>query len=467
MSNSVDGGQDATGPVATADELCLSLALNLGWQFEQLFRSVPRSYQPVQPLPGRLRGLSELTHCQRFERHLDEVHVTLARLVALTPWDDDIHAPTTANIRSSYARLVPSVEHDVAATRSSTEQSINAEDMGLPTAPISTQFAENAELVRVDVSELHEEVLIKLMGVSALVGTAYNLGRQLADICSPSQSLDDLRESFKPERLAQQNAWLTEMATILPSHAAKAVGTSLSWWRDVVYLDVLIAGQTKEVSAHLALSPAPGIASRRREHRGPLAKRAFRSAVAQQTIGPEVGSKVVDRYVGALSSQGEIWRALLAGERGALDTLTPDLYIEAARGTLSNLTRLAMRSARVLAVPVALLSVLTAGLVAIVLMQPASGGSKIAGLLGSSALYLLGIWRTTAPRLASLATRLERPLWGAQIDDAVATAITISPAGIADPNGWIKFVAQASDSVPPRSLLTQKAAQSLPLSSSK
>src|SRR5262249_24028126 len=102
--------------------------------------------------------------------------------------------------------------------------------------PPSPANPDPADPYRKAVLDGHLALLIALTAAGATLGKAYNLGRALADPPRPNQELEELQESFAPYRLAQLRHDLDDLASVLPGHAAKAVGQSLTWWRDAVFM---------------------------------------------------------------------------------------------------------------------------------------------------------------------------------------------------------------------------------------
>jgi hypothetical protein len=291
-------------------------ALALGWHIEQLYRSLPKIYQPTPEIPERLRGLRSLQRRQRLQWHLDEVHVGVRNVCDAFVWDSQVSAPSTEQVFACLASLQPKDGAGHGRRRPSPAR----------TRPPSPETEEELAELKAAISTLHEELLIKLMAADARVGTAYNLGRSLADTCRPNQAADDLKETFKVERLAQLNTWLITLATALPDHSAKAVSQSLAWWRDAVYLDVLIVNTSSQIDLVkvMARSTAPGLIARRGLPRSPWNPygEPRKKKIASTRISKLSGDQAA-RYTGALERQGEIWRTLLTGEKDACGLLDP------------------------------------------------------------------------------------------------------------------------------------------------
>src|SRR5262249_46285301 len=151
----------------------------------------------------------------------------------------------------------------------------------------------------------------------ATLGKAYGLGRALADTCRPGQEPADLQDSFDPYRLAQLRHDLDDLASVLPAHAAKAVGQSLTWWRDAVFMaDHSETGQKRRRALVGVRTDAPA-----------LRTRAGRANPEISTASP-IGNMITLRD--AVHRQGELWRVVLTGEQRPQDMLAPGDYLNAA-----------------------------------------------------------------------------------------------------------------------------------------
>jgi len=229
---------------------------------------------------------------------------------------------------------------------------------------------------------LHLELLRWLHATDSNLGKAYDLGRSLAYTCRRPKDANTLRHEFGPYRLINLEGWLADLASALPPHAARAVSISLGIWQSSV--------------------PEPNAAPRR-----------------WQIKDSEQG-----RVLRHLRRQAKLWRALLTGEKRGRDMLRPNDYIDAASRLFSGTSKLAWgfmwRTG--FAVPI----VLAAGTAAVFFILTSGGqqGSKIAGAAGAGAAALGLSWKGTKATLGQLAGKLEQPLWHAELDAAIGSAIT-------------------------------------------
>lgn len=180
--------------------------------------------------------------------------------------------------------------------------------------------------------------------------------------------------SGRIEKTIQQ---LGDLATVLPKHASRSVQLSLAAW-----------SEWNEWRA--------------REH-----------------------LTVTDEQATTLARQGEIWRSLLSGEKAGRDMLDFSDYEAAADLMFQRSGAIVRKFVRVHRVAAAvLLGVVVA---AIALIVVASGVSQvvagIAALLASAGVT----WKAVSTALGNVAVEIGRPLWGAEIDLALAKAITKLP----------------------------------------
>ncbi len=419
------GAVPVTGSVATA--------LNLGWQMQGLFGHLPERREPRRAAPNGLRGLSDLTRFQRCEGWLHAVTVSVDMLCG-KDWPQTLARPNVNEVR---AALTPFAAEDAEAPRG--EKAEGAAVLQRRAAPAVT--ARQAQALRLAVSELHEQLMLTMVGVGPLEGTAYRLGRSLADTCRPSQSVAELKASFDPYRLGQLYAWLTDLASALPPHAARSVRLSLTWWRDTMFIDQVVASPQGRQLLNGLSTTAPGLLARQRRSRL-TGRRPRKIAVTATTVlTPKAPDPI--KYIAALARQGELWRSVLSGEKKATDLLAAADYIGAARSTLHTVWTLIRRPGAAIVIPALLLLLALGGGLLWVSHLNASGGSKIGGYLGIILAGLVAGVRAARPAATSLGTHLEGPLWGAEVDLAVSMALTIPPAGQADPTGWIAFVDRA------------------------
>ena len=415
-------------PQSSGEVPSVRAALDLGWRMQQVYRALPeRPAQARQP-GTTLAGLSDLSKVQRFQRRLDEVEFCLTEVCAGVAWTAAVPQPTTALVRVALEPFQSAVV-TTPAPRTRAE------------APSGIGPA-----LRAAVNDLHEETLIKLNGADARVGTAYGLGRALADTMRTNQSPDELKDNFDPHRLGQLYGWLGDLASALPPHAAKSVRRSLTWWRDTLFVDSPDAiGQDPRavvgvLSDAPSLQPLQTTSSRARAALFPRTRGPLTIAEGTTLADPAKKGKAFDDN--ALQRQGEIWRGLLTGQKQATDVLCADDYLAAAKDNLTLFWRMVSR-ARGLVIPAAILAAGLAVLVTGIAISNANGASKIGGVLGAIITYLAATGKALGPRVAALAKTVETPLWGDTLDLAIAHAITLPPAGLADPAGWLTFAKPA------------------------
>jgi hypothetical protein len=218
------------------------------------------------------------------------------------------------------------------------------------------------------------KVLSALSAADFRLGKAYGIGAALLNLTTRPSPGATLASHLTSERIAPVIAAIDDLGSALPAHAGHGVRDSVREWQKSV------------------------------EQRSPVAPDA-----------PETWLQ--------LARQGELWRAVLAGEKAAPDLLEIDDYVDAA-DRLSHRMRttaiaLAKRFPEVCAA-ILLLLVLGALLIAFTDSEAAivAGAGTILAALGLT-------WRGVGRSLGGLAGKLEQPLWGAEIDIAVTQAITL------------------------------------------
>lgn len=410
----------------------VSAALDLGWRMEQLYRALPERPARARQPQARLGGFSDLNQVQKFQRRLEELEFALTATCNAVVWSAVVTQPSTAAVRTA---LVPFL----AATQGSKTAGVRRAQA------TNTRSPTIAATLREAVNTLHEETLIKLSGADARLGTAYGLGRALADTMRSTGNAEDLKHNFAPYRLGQLYASLTDLASALPPHAAKSVAQSLAWWRDTLYVtNAELLGQNRQImngirtdAPNLLPSRGRNLVTRALATLRPASRNHVRISEKTHLTAARPGASTAFNSE-VMQRQGEIWRGVLTGEKHATDLLTATDYVAAARDTLTMFWRLISRT-RGLIVPAALLSIGFFAVIAAIVYTSASGGSKIGGVLGASVTYLVATGKALGPRVSSLAQDIETPLMGDALDRAIAYAITLPPAGTADPSGWLRF----------------------------
>jgi hypothetical protein len=256
--------------------------------------------------------------------------------------------------------------------------------------------ADEPDKFRRPVEQLHVDVLLALTAADPSLGKAYGLGHALADTCLLPEDRDLFDQAFGP-RIVNIKDWLADLASRFPPHSSRAVVVSLRAWESWAADPKIDEG---------ALD------------------------------WPKQGAGVR----AALRRQGELWRALLSGEKQGRDMLRTTDYLQAARGLIGQTMVMARRFLGRLAIPLALAILSLGGGIAL-LVTTGAGGKVVGALL--TAAGAIGI--TSAgirARLSQVAMQLEARLWGAELDLAIAGAVLIGP------DGWGKSVADDEIDVP-------------------
>jgi hypothetical protein len=254
----------------------------------------------------------------------------------------------------------------------------------IPAVRARLRDAEDAAARHRLVREMHVQLIASLGAVDFRLGKAYGLARALADSCRNPTTMPALRDEFGEARIATLVAWLDDLSSAFPAHAGHSVRESLRRW---------------------------------------------------QRWATDSGEHDADAEVWPLlRRQGDLWRALLSGEKLGVDMLEVDNYLDAADRAFDQMRSLAGRFVRRFPVVAIFAALLFLGGVALIVVG-ASSASVVAGLGGIIASVGL-TWRGIGGSLGRLIGQLERPLWGAALDAAITDAITLTPgAGEDDASG--------------------------------
>lgn len=301
------------------------------------------------------------------------------------------HSPALGPRLPGIGRLSPSQrallrldQVDAAVARLSRQ--ILAGDLRVPTTKALRTLKEDpeagAEQRRRAIYSLHVGLLRTLTAADFRLGKAYGLGRALADCCQTPADLDALAEHFGRYRLDVLRTWLNDSASYLPAHSAKAVLSGLTRWE------------------------------------------AWVSNAEQLLQTPAAWVEDAELIAATLRRQGEMWRAVLSGEKNAQDMLTADSYQKAA----STLVSRAFATAKPFLVkyaPALVLVIVAIAVLARVVFS--SGTSQVVTTIASLATALGITWKTVGTTAERLGEALEKPLWGAELDAAVGEALTYLP----------------------------------------
>jgi hypothetical protein len=287
--------------------------------------------------------------------------------------------------------------------------------------------ASRREEYRAAVSKLHVNLLITLTAADSSYGKAYGLGRALADTTCPHQTPDQLTKSFECHRIGQLYVWLDELASLLPDHAARAVAQSLDWWQQAV----IAAATGSKLSTNSApVSYQANQPTRRRQLTAAFTSHRDRAKPSQTDPPP------MESLAAAVARQGALWRGVLDGDKLCTDLLTPQDYLRAGDRLARRYGDLVGRALRTMPwIFLLLLSVLAAVVLVLVLI-PGSAVVRTATAIAAIAGTFSGIWKITRTRVAPIAAQLETPLWGYELNAAVAEAITVPPVGTPQDPAW-------------------------------
>ena len=267
------------------------------------------------------------------------------------------------------------------------------------------------------------ELLTELTAADPRLGKAYGLGRALADSCHEPDDFDGLKKELNPYRIANLLRWLDDLASAFPPHAAHSVATSLGRWRDALY-------------------PPNDWASAPPRIRGRNSTRGESAAAAREPIN----AKEPDEAEHAVKALRQTRRAMA---RAVVRTRSRDGHARDRQlsrrwqGACAphGRDRQARRPAYA-AVDIGVLALTGAG---VWLLSEGSSSQLVAG--ATSVLAALGLtWKGLGGALGQLAGKLEQPLWGAVLDDAIADAITLLPDNNAETGGdarWRSSLARA------------------------
>ena len=224
---------------------------------------------------------------------------------------------------------------------------------------------------------LHCRLLESLTVTDFRLGKAYGLGRALAEttLVPAAAAADDLAGAFgellAAGRVATIKDWLVELKTMLPDHAAYAVGTGLTDWQQWVAV--------------------------------PRAATDWRSAQLEMRV------------------QGQLWRGLITGEKAAVDMLNLSGYLAAAR-------QIAKRAIIAARWPIVIAVLAAAGVITTVITLPSvSPTARLVTGLAWVGATLAAAFKASGSLLGSAVKDAEGWLWQTELDESVATVATRMP----------------------------------------
>jgi hypothetical protein len=376
-------------------------AFVLGWHVAELFHApVPRSVQHRQARVDKLVGVGELDPLSRARLLLAQVRADLEGAWRL---DDSGQPPP-----------------DLDAVQSLLQAEVRQ--------PGQLQAA---------IAELHQQLLVTLSAADFRLGKAYGLGRALAEtvLLPDAKNPQTFQQGFARYRLANLLGWLADLKSAFPPHAAEAVRGSLqAWtaWSEAPTLHLAPNGErpASDVEADAqplgtAAMPAP---TARVPPSAPVALRSRLTRPPRQPQSRPVDwGSATDResVTRALHRQGQLWRAILSGEKEGVDLLSTDDYLLAADRLLGHIRRLTRDLLRRFWLATAVVAAtLAAALVTVFTVRAAS--PVLAAVLTAAGAIGLG-WRGAASGLGRVLAQTQRPLWESELDVAVARAVTAMP----------------------------------------
>jgi hypothetical protein len=334
----------------------------------ELFLEVGSLERQPQVAPPHLPGLSALGSLQLIQLRLNQVISALSQLSAMV----SRAGLTAAPIKASATGLADQV---------SAWEAAGAPDQA------SVQL-------RSSVLALHVQILNIVTAADVSVGKAYGLGRALADLAlRPAQSTKAAFVDDFDGRVGILQGWLKELKTLLPDHAATSVDISLDLWSEWI----------NKTAAEDAIwgEPAPW----------------------QDGLHP---TATLSLATNTLYVQGTRWRSVLTNEMRASDVLNTSEYIKAGEGLLQRVGAIGRRFVRQYWYLLSGGFVLVVGaVVALLLFQGGSGGGL--GALGAIAAATGLSWKGIQSSLGNAVRKVEPALWGAELDLAIATGITVLP----------------------------------------
>jgi hypothetical protein len=222
--------------------------------------------------------------------------------------------------------------------------------------------------------ELDGRLVAIFSAVDFRLSKAYTVGRGLMNLTSTPPGDRKLADHLSAAAMAPLVADIDDLSSALPPHAGHSVRDSLIEWRASVRTSSRVAPDE------------PGTWKQ-------------------------------------LARQGELWRAMLVGEKSGRDMLEIQDYLDAADRLSRKLRSLTLKFLSRFPEIVVVVLILLAGGIALILFTD-SEATVLAG--AGSVLAALGLtWRGVGRSLGGLASKLEQPLWGAELDTAIRQAITL------------------------------------------
>jgi hypothetical protein len=369
-------------------------AFVLGWHVAELFHAkIPQSTRPRTATRTKLPGIGELDSLSRAQLLLAQVQADLSRVWRLD--DSGGQPPDSEVIRS------------------------------LLEAP-SRRPGELQDAVL----EFHRQLLVALTAADFRRGKAYGLGRALAEsvLLPDARDPESIRQAFARYRLVNLFFWLADLKSAFPPHAAEAVLRSLFEWSSWVEAPTLLladGGQHGASEADAEGRP-PGPQPRLQIGRVAAASWGGRNPVPAKTRAVDWESgQDRESVMRALHRQGQLWLAMLSGERDCLGFLSTDDYLRAGGRLIGDIRQLAFQFVRHFWLVTTMLLVLAAAAIISVFAVHATGAVVTAVVTVAGVISIS--WKGAASGLERVLQQLQRPLWERELQAAIAVAATQLP----------------------------------------
>jgi len=230
---------------------------------------------------------------------------------------------------------------------------------------------------------IHRDLHRELAAQDPRFAKGFDLGRMLADtvLLSHPGTPETILYEFNHYRLRNAHGWLNDLHSLLPDHASNAVIGSLKKWEQWV---------------------------QRNEGVVPI----------------DTSSQA--RFIQTLHDQGEIWRQLLCGEKAAVDFLDAKSYKHAGDQVAKHFLTLLLYFIWGWKYAIAFFGAGIAG-IGYEIMKHNHGHSIVAAVITTVTVTLGITWKTLASTLGRVIENAEKPLWKAEVHEAIVTATTLTP----------------------------------------
>jgi hypothetical protein len=251
-----------------------------------------------------------------------------------------------------------------------------ADTIKVPSAQVLGELPEGAQPAWAQaLYDLHAQLASALRAAGDACANAYDVGRSLGELCREPEDLSALIDRLDAATVVPIEGRLADLACMLPPHSAAAVSATLEQW-----------------------------------HRWTADARARES---------------ISEVRGALRRQGELWRALLSGDKDARAMIDPDTVVAASVRHASRLGTLIRGLAGAYLPALGLAALATLLLVYAILFH--NGLATVLGALGAVAATLIVLRRVVSLTVGNTIDELRDGLWSAELDSAVAQSVLRLP----------------------------------------